>query len=356
MTTHRDDRNIGFLKAFAIATLGGRTGSLSEHATLLRYPPGTKGFHRRYERLLERTKTLQCAYKKQVQEHLQELPGLVLASFDDTSIRKSGRCFEGQATYFDHVKGIFYSGYNVCSTALYRAGKVGVVDTEVSSKDETKIALFQRTVESLCLESCAPDVFLFDAWYALKPVLGIIEQHHKAYVTRLKSNRLVIFDDERISLKELAMSIDHNQYTRIVVHGRTFWVIDTTLELNGLGERRVLISKDAVFAKSVFLTTNNRNFSTKFVLNLYLKRFSIEVFFKDAKQYLNLETFQCRSRRKWELHFVLVQMLHWSIQRRDSISKTVRKIRDSVDKIMSYINKNAAFLEILDEFSKRCQT
>lgn len=119
--------------------------------------------------------------------------------------------------------------------------------------------------------------------------------------------------------------------------------------------QRVLISKDDVFAEPVFLTTNNINFSTKFVLALYLKRFAIEVFFKDAKQYLKLETFQCRSRRKWNLHFVLLQILHWSIQRRDSISKTVRKIRDSVDKIKSYINKNKPFLKILDEFSRRCQ-
>jgi Transposase DDE domain len=355
-TPHRDNENVGFLKTFATATIGSRSGSLSEHATLLRFLPGTKGFHRRYERLLERLRILQEVLKAQVQEHLRTLRGLTLAVFDDTPIKKCGTCFEGEGVFFDHVKGTFYDGYTACSTALYRGGKIGVIDVEIAPEKDTKITLFQSAIKTLSEQEFSPDVFLFDAWYAVKPVLDTIEEHHKVYVTRLKSNRIVLYEDERISLRELASSINHEQYTRIVLHGKTYWVVDLVLDLNGLEAQRVLISKDAVFAKPVFLTTNNSNFGTKFVLGLYAKRFAIEVFFKDAKQHLKLETFQCRTLPKWKLHFTLLQLIHWTIQRRNSISKTIRKIRDSVDKITSYINKNTAFLKILDEFSQKCQT
>ena len=166
---------------------------------------------------------------------------------------------------------------------------------------------------------------------------------------------IAVFDDEKVSLRSLARSIEHEQYKQIVVHNRTFWVLDLELKLN-IGKQRVLMCKDKVFAEPIFLTTNSRTFSTKFVLILYQKRFTIEVFFKDAKQLLNLTTFQCRSQVKWELHFVLLQILHWSIQQKSSISKTVRTMWNSVEKCLSYINKNPLFQKIIDDFIARCQT
>jgi len=353
---YRDDKGREFLQCFAAATLCSRRGSLAEQATLLRFQPGTRGFHRRYDELAQRRVALQKSLQSQVQEYLRDCKGLTLAIFDDTPIRKMGDHFEGQAWHFDHSAGNYYRGFTACSTAVYRGGKFGVLQTQCSSENTTKLSLLNDAVASLCQEPLAPDVFLFDAWYALAPVLHVIEKHKKIYITKLKSNMIATFGDENISLRTLAKSLEHEQYARIVVHDRTFWVLDLELSLKTLGTQRVLICKDEVFAEPIFLTTNSRTFSTKFVLMIYQKRFQIEVFFKDAKQYLNLSTFQCRSRRKWELHFVLLQILHWSMQRRDSISKTVRNIWNSVESATSYINKNSLFQKIIDDFSARCQT
>jgi|GEM_PF-5636606 len=60
------------------------------------------------------------------------------------------------------------------------------------------------------------DVFLFDTWYALEPLLTAIERLGKAYVTRLRSNHVVNLDDERFSLRTLAASIS--------TPGGNFWV------------------------------------------------------------------------------------------------------------------------------------
>ena len=353
---YRDYESKAFLQCFAAATLCSRSGSLAEQATLLRFQPGTRGFHRRYEQLAARSAALQDSLRSQVQEHLRECKGLTLAIFDDTPIRKMGNNFEGQAWHFDHSMGNYYRGFTACSTILYRGGKFGVLQTQCSSENTTKLSLLNDAVALLCREPLAPDVFLFDAWYALAPVLHVIEQHKKIYITKLKSNMIARFDEDNISLRVLAKSLEHKQYERIVVHDRAFWVLDLELSLKTLGMQRVLVCKDDVFAEPIFLTTNSKNFSTKFVLILYQKRFQIEVFFKDAKQYLNLSTFQCRSRAKWELHFVLLQVLHWSIQRRNSISKTVRKLWNSVESAASYINQNELFQKIIDDFSTRCQT
>ena len=353
---YSDDDNRTFLQCFGAATLCSRRGSLAEQATLLRFQLGTRGFHRRYEQLMVRSAALQDSLRSQVQKHLLDCNGLTLAIFDDTPIRKMGDHFEGQAWHFDHSMGNYYRGFTACSTAIYRGGKFGVLQTKCSSESTTKLELLNDAVASLCQEPLAPDVFLFDAWYALAPVLHVIEHHKKIYITKLKSNMIALFDDEKISLRTLAKSLEHKQYERIVVHDRTFWVLDLELSLKTLGTQRVLVCKDDVFAEPIFLTTNSKTFSTKFVLILYQKRFKIEIFFKDAKQYLNLSTFQCRSREKWELHFVLLQVLHGSIQRRNSISKTVRKVWNSVESATTYINKNSLFQKIIDDFSTRCQT
>lgn len=353
---YSDDNNRTFLQCFGAATLCSRRGSLAEQATLLRFQPGTRGFHRRYDELVQRRAVLQKSLRSQVQKHLHDCKGLTIAIFDDSPIRKMGDKFEGQAWHFDHSMGNYYHGFTACSTAIYRGGKFGVLQTQCSTEHTTKIALLNDAVASLCQEPLAPDVFLFDAWYALAPVLHAIELHKKIYITKLKSNMIACFDDEKMSLRALAKGIEHVQYEHIVVHERSFWVLDLELSLKTLGTQRVLVCKDDVFAEPIFLTTNSRTFSTKFVLILYQKRFKIEVFFKDAKQYLNLSTFQCRSREKWELHFVLLQILHWSIQRRNSISKTVRKIWNSVESATLYINKNDLFQKIIDDFSTRCQT
>ena len=82
----------------------------------------------------------------------------------------------------------------------------------------------------------------------------------------------------------------------------------------------------------------------------------IEVFFKDAKQYLNFETFMCRPEDKWELHFAITNILHWAIQRKKSISKTVRKVRESMRKCLHFINQNLLLEKFIEELRKLCQT
>jgi hypothetical protein len=331
-----------------------RRAVMTEYRKVLRYSPCTRTYHRRFEQLLTLRDSLKDTLREQVLATLGKEQGLLLALFDDTPLAKAGRKFEGETSQYDHVKGCFFNGFTPCSVALYRDGKVGVVETtlKADSKLKTAIAAF----EALCAERNAPDVFLFDAWYASAELLTRVEEFGRAYITRLKSNRQVLAGDEHHSVRALAASLSHEQFEHIVVHGSSFWIVDLMLVLKGLGRRRVLICKDAVFAEPVFLITNNTNFSTKFVLVLYQKRFAIEVFFKDAKQLLNFSSLQCRSTAKMDLHFVLVQLAHWCLQKKNSISKIVRSMRDSVKNVRSYINQNQLMQQFLDALQTRCQT
>jgi len=124
------------------------------------------------------------------------------------------------------------------------------------------------------------------------------------------------------------LNITYNQYKLIKIYGKSYWIFEIYLDLEKYGEQRVILSKNGQFKNPIFLTTNSDNCTAKQIVKYYLRRFSIEVFFKDAKQFLNFETFLYYPELKWELHLVITNILHWGLQKRKSISKIVRKMRD----------------------------
>ena len=97
-------------------------------------------------------------------------------------------------------------------------------------------------------------------------------------------------------------------------------------------------------------------FLPKFIVSLYIKRFSIEVFFKDAKQFLNFESFFCRQYEKWSLHLEIINILHWAIQKKNSISKVVRRVRESIERCKLFINENSLLEKFIEKLRVLCQT
>lgn len=154
----------------------------------------------------------------------------------------------------------------------------------------------------------------------------------------------------------LIEQVPHKEYTSVKVHSRKYWIYEMLLDFKSYGIQRVIVSKEGQYEKPIFLVTNAMNFSAKFIVSLYLRRFSIEIFFKDAKQYLHLESFFCRSEEKWNLHLLLTNIFHWCIQRKNSISKAVRSVREDINRCLLFINGNSLLAKFFDELRNLCQT
>lgn len=337
------------------SVLRSRTGSLSEMSTLLRFQRGTKGFDRMYEKLLPLINEIKDAFKKVLLENLPS-EGLRFAIFDDTDIKKAGKTFPKQQIHHNHSDNSFFSGMKVLSSAIYQNGKTAVVDSVIVGKDDNKLEVAKQEVDKLIINLFV-EVFLFDAWYCKDPLTQHIQDRGKLFVSRgRRDTKVDLGDREHQRLDALFKSLPHREYKHIKIHGKSYWVSDVIFQLKSYGKLRVIVSKEGQHDEPIFLITNALNFSAKFIVTLYLKRFSIEVFFKDAKQYLNFETFFCRKECKWDLHLLLTNILHWSIQIKNSISKTVREIRESVDKCLLFINQNSLLNKFFDELKKRCLT
>ena len=346
------DKIIEFGRQLFAAILRSRTGALTELARILRFNKGTKGFEREHNKLIPLITEIKEAYYTAVLENLP-LEGLRLGIFDDSDIEKTGKQFPKQKTHHNHTTDSFFSGMKILSSAVYHNGKTAVVDSQIIGEKDNKLDEAKNCVDKLIADFLV-DIFLFDSWYCKNPLLEYIQNKEKLFVSRLRRDSKAEFDKEQERLDALFKEFPHKEYTQIKIKGKSYWVKDVILELKAYGKLRVIISKEGQFDEPIFLVTNAYTFTPKFIVKLYLKRFSIEVFFKDAKQYLNFESFFCRKECKWDLHLLLTNILHWSIQTKNSISKTVRKIRENVDKCLFFINQNPLIHNFFEELMKKC--
>ena len=367
------EKVIDFGKQLFATVLRSRKGALTELSRLLRFQKGTKGFHREYERLLPLIGQLQEAYKQCVLAAFQN-KGLRLGIIDDTNIKKTGQYFPHEKVQHDHTTNYFFSGMKVISSAVYQYGKVATISSRIVKEDDNKLLLARddnklllarddnklllaRDDVNLLIDDYFVDLFLFDSWYCKSPLLEKIRWGEKIFISRLRTDSSVKQEGKRcVPLNALLQKIPHKDYTLIKIKGKSYWIYEATLNFKTYGPLRVIASKEGAHKNPVFFTTNTDKFIPKFIVKLYLKRFSIAVFFKDAKQFLNFETFLCRNAQKWDAHLLLTNVVHWAIQKKNSISKTVRKIQENISECLFFINENLSIKKFFDELRKKCQT
>ena len=348
------DKVVDFARQLFVGVIKSRTGSLSEIAKLLRFQKGTKGFDRMYEKLLPLINEIKDTFKTVLLETLPK-EGLRIGILDDSGVKKTGKSFPKQQIHHDSSSNTFYSGMKVLLSAIYQNGKMAGINSVIVGKEDNKLEVAKKEVDKLIADFFV-DLFLFDSWYCKSMLLEHIQIKGKLFVSRLRKNNKVEFDEEEERLDALFKEYEHKDYKHIKINGKSYWIIDAILELKVYGKVRIIISKEGQHEEPIFLITNAYNFTSNFIVKLYMKRFSIEVFFKDAKQYLNFESFFCRKESKWNMHLLLTNILHWGIQIKKSISKTVRNIRDDVEKCSLFINQNPLIQKFLDELTKKCLT
>jgi len=348
------NKAVDFGKQLFAGVLRSRTGALTELAKLSRFQKGTKTFERYYNKLLPLMEEIKNAYKEQV---LVTLPaeGLRLGIIDDTSIKKAGKQFPKQQIHHEHTSNTFYSGMKCLTSLVYQKGKVAPIDSKLVDKQDNKLTVAQEVAEIL-FDDYFVDILLFDSWYCKSSVLEYVQARDKIFVSRIRTDSAVLGEKRNVPLKSKAEQLQHKEYDHVRIHGKSYWIYEMHLHFKTYGKLRVVISKEGVHNKPVFFVTNTEKFSAKFIVMLYLRRFAIEVFFKDAKQFLNFETFLCRNAQKWELHLQLINVLHWAMQKKKSISKTVRKIRENIEHCLLFINQNPLLRKFFEGMEKRCPT
>lgn len=218
---------------------------------------------------------------------------------DDSGIKKYGKKTDG--VYYQHygAEGINTDCKVVVTSHYTDDTKDFPIDAENYYKDdnmpaESKLnlacSLINRSVERGMRFSWVS----FDRWFCTTKVIRNIEKHHKYFVSKLKSNRSVVYRGERMNARSL------------VTASATFSAHkDTPVDLGlvtikDLGDYRVVVFKDECFV------TNNSDTTAETVISRYHQRWTIEEFYKQSKENLSFGQFQIRKGLPIMRHWMLV--------------------------------------------------
>ncbi len=165
-------------------------------------------------------------------------------------------------------------------------------------------------------EAPLPSFFLCDCWYSCAKVMEAFLAKGFYTIGALKTNRVIFPVGIKRQISQFATHIrktDPN-VSFVTVGKRQYYVYRYEGNLNGLENAVVLISYPGdAFGSSralrAFICTDAA-LSTQAILDCYLERWSIEVFFRQAKQRLALDQYQIRSSLGTRRFWILMSTAH----------------------------------------------
>jgi len=276
-------------------------------------------------------------------------------SIDDTLVKKSGKKMEGADWFYDHNEGKSVYGHNFVSSYYWDKDTAYPLYFEMYRKEggipkeqfKTKIKMAMDQIDKCEQAGIPAEVYTFDSWFCTKDLTEHIDSYGKAWVSQVKSNRLVLYNGERIKLSEFVR--DHTKpkdYQAVKINKKdlcsdptkfdakggdqvTYYCYTKSVTLKSLGRVRIVVSFDnkKLEGKPVILGTNKLNWSQpKKVITTYGHRWPIETFYRDSKQSLGFSDYRLRDTEAVKKHICLVFLAYslLEISRRESSSIVYR--------------------------------
>ncbi len=215
-----------------------------------------------------------------------------------------------------HLKGKQDYGHQAVAILLSCNGKTPNYDIVLYDKSQSKIAIVQKIARELAV---APVIsyFLCDSWYTRGKTMDAFLKKGFYTIGALKTNRVLYPCEIPQKISEFALYLRKTDaaVSLVTVHSRTYYVYRYAGRLNGIENAVVLITypKDAFQvskALRAFLSTNV-SLSTQEILIRYTERWSIEVFFRQAKEKLAFDQYQIRTSQGIRRFWLLMSLAHF---------------------------------------------
>jgi SRSO17 transposase len=247
---------------------------------------------------------------------------------DDTQKRKRGKQMEAVQKIFLHAEKVYAHGHTILGAALvYRdvvipyavrlwapsafceaTQKKSYPYEPIEFRKLTKMA--GQIVAELPLANVT---VLFDAYYLCPNVTRACEAKKYRWVGVAKKNRNV-FPDGRDHDKRKVGQYGANVLRRAgewVTHlGKKYRLAERIARVSKLGRVKLVFSRRPREKSWICMATNETRWGALRVLSHYVKRWSIEVLFKESKQYLGLGDYQLLRYRGVVRYLHLVLIAH----------------------------------------------
>ncbi len=247
---------------------------------------------------------------------------LNFGKWDDTIASKTKPSSQAlhpiEDAYFhqSHLKGKQDYGHQAVAVMLSCNGIVLNYAFVLYNKSISKIDIVQSIAKELP-EPPVMSYFLCDCWYVSEKLINTFVQKGLHTIGALKTNRLLYPSGMKKKLSELAteLSVTEKGFDLVTVKKRKYYVYRYEGNLNGIENAVVLLSyPEKAFgnpkALRAFISTNVA-LSTLEILSCYVCRWPIEVFFRQCKTRLALDTYQIRSSKGIQRYWLLMSMAHY---------------------------------------------
>ena len=223
-----------------------------------------------------------------------------------------------EAAYFhqSHLKGKQDYGHQAVAVMLSCNGIVLNYSFVLYNKSISKIDIVQSIAKELPLPPVM-SYFLCDCWYVSEKIINTFAAKGFHTIGALKTNRMLYPFGIKKKLSEFAalLSVTYSDFNLVTVKNQKYYVYRYEGKLNGIENAAVLLSyPEKAFgnpkALRAFLSTDVA-LSTDEILSCYVCRWSIEVFFRQCKDKLALDSYQIRSAQGIQRYWLLMSLAHY---------------------------------------------
>ena len=223
---------------------------------------------------------------------------------------KAEHPIESAGYHYSHLKRKTDYGHQAVGIMLSCNGITLNYAIVMYDKEQSKIDIVKNIAEELPRVTVV-SYLLCDSWYTCAKVSEAFIRKGFYTVGGLKTNRIIFPKGVRVGLSKFAqnLSVNNDLFHIVTVKGRKYHIYRYEGNLKDIDNAVVLISYPVGAlgnpkALRAFLCTNSELSDTE-ILNLYVTRWEIEVFFRDVKTKLAFDQYQIRSsrgiRRLWLL-------------------------------------------------------
>ena len=261
---------------------------------------------------------VQDRYVKKINHQTKGKP--VSLIIDDSISKKTGKKIEEVQYHKSHTGQGYVFGHQVVTALIVCMGLLLPLFPRLySKKTQSKIKLAKHLIEYASSKIKISQVIL-DSWYVCNELIELCLQKGIMLIGNIKSNRVIKFDDEKCEWTKISkyyknISRKKKCFTTIIINDLTYKIHSRIIRLKKVGNVKLLISKQWLedkkkWSRPFYIICTDTKKSELYILQNYIKRWSIETFHKDIKQNLGLEAYQMRLKKGITRHLILVTLAH----------------------------------------------
>ena len=268
---------------------------------------------------------------------------------DPTFLEKCGKLME-KANY--HYSGITKEeewGYLLVNS-FFTDGNVGFpvcADFYLSKEDADDKYPF-KTIREICIEQLEYSMKKLDIWlfiadaglYADFLIQEIRSRGLKYIIGTRVSNNISVQGKKRISIEEYFSTLADLDFKPQVIDGEVYYLHTVEVSERNVGKEKLLISYKKGDEENIRINvTNLLQHGDAALMSLLLKRWKIETWHRDAKQFLGLESYQIRKFGAMQkvVCAVLVAYTQLILMKHDEIPKPLNRIIETIGEGCRYM-------------------